>query len=402
MFCLFQFSFFIFSATAQVTIGADSQPNENAVLDLRSNYAPNKHGGLLLPRVELTALDDASPLAAHIEGMTVYNTKEDAANSLLKGIYYNDGEGWVRQQEAIQQESRTFVYVDKNSPNTAGAAFDDVSPLDEEGNANSNFQNDNTLKANANYLYIGLDNSMWIYNSTSSTYITYTSPAATAWYVAGTSTDAGASKTAHIKRSGAVTIDNRLIVTGGKTHANGAINMYYNPDEITKTGGYKQIGIASYTRQRIASGVENTEYLIGARSHTFLGDGSKGTLNVLKSVDVLYGIWETNVTGKVKTAYGIYVQGAKNSGTIDLSYDLYITSSKTGTTSWGVYVAGAEKRSLFSGRTLFYSGVQLGGGGGTAETDLTGTLRRDGANLIFHNGTEWRVVTTTKYSNQNP
>jgi hypothetical protein len=82
---------------AQVTIGNNSEPNSNAVLDLISNG--NK--GLLLPRVALSATNDPAPTTVHTAGMTVYNTAtSDVAIAfeyyVSPGLYYNDGTKWVR------------------------------------------------------------------------------------------------------------------------------------------------------------------------------------------------------------------------------------------------------------------------------------------------------------------
>jgi hypothetical protein len=62
-----------------------------------------------------------------------------------------------------------------------------------------------------------VDNSMWTYNGT--TYVTYTPPASTAWFTAGTTNDAGNSKTSSIYRTGNVGINinnplNKLVVRG--------------------------------------------------------------------------------------------------------------------------------------------------------------------------------------------
>jgi len=78
---------------AQVGIGTPS-PNNNAILELKSN---NK--GLILPRMALTATNNASPLSAHVTGMTVYNTDTNtssSANAVYPGEYYNDGTKWMR------------------------------------------------------------------------------------------------------------------------------------------------------------------------------------------------------------------------------------------------------------------------------------------------------------------
>lgn len=78
--------------SAQVKIGGtDGTPNVNAMLEVE---ATDK--GILLPRVALTALTDEAPLAAHVQGMIVYNTTVDAAENLDLGLYQNDGTQWKR------------------------------------------------------------------------------------------------------------------------------------------------------------------------------------------------------------------------------------------------------------------------------------------------------------------
>ena len=81
----------------QVGIGTPN-PNANAVLELNST---NK--GLLLPRLPLTATNNASPLATHAVGMTVYNTATNTSsptNPVYPGEYYNDGTKWERKLSA--------------------------------------------------------------------------------------------------------------------------------------------------------------------------------------------------------------------------------------------------------------------------------------------------------------
>ena len=78
---------------AQVTIGSNSTPDANAVLDLISSGSK----GLLLPRLALSATNLASPLSAHTAGMTVYNTATTSGSyGVTPGLYYNDGTKWVR------------------------------------------------------------------------------------------------------------------------------------------------------------------------------------------------------------------------------------------------------------------------------------------------------------------
>ena len=49
---------------------------------------------MLLPRLGLSNTTSFSPLAAHVAGMTVYNTA--TAGDVTPGFYYNDGSKWVR------------------------------------------------------------------------------------------------------------------------------------------------------------------------------------------------------------------------------------------------------------------------------------------------------------------
>jgi hypothetical protein len=84
------------SMNAQVLIGSENEPTPGAVLDL-NNASPGYIGGLLLPRVELTDLDDIttdiSAAAGHVadlKGLIVYNT-----STSTEGIYvWNGSNKW--------------------------------------------------------------------------------------------------------------------------------------------------------------------------------------------------------------------------------------------------------------------------------------------------------------------
>jgi len=92
-----------------------------------------------------------------------------------------------------------IVYVNSTSPITA-TIFDTENPP---------VTNDNALKNDVANLYIGTDASTWVYNST--TYVTKSVTATSSnFYLAGTTTDAGNTKTGHITRSGAVTLTGSL------------------------------------------------------------------------------------------------------------------------------------------------------------------------------------------------
>lgn len=78
------------SSSAQVKVGNNPTTiNANSVLEMEST---NK--GMLLPRLGLSSTSSFAPLAAHVAGMTVYNTA--TAGDVTPGFYYNDGSKWVR------------------------------------------------------------------------------------------------------------------------------------------------------------------------------------------------------------------------------------------------------------------------------------------------------------------
>jgi len=95
-------------AVAQVKIGTNSAPRAGAILDLNSELK----GGLLLSVVELTSLTDVphnetdpahavfpgyKPSEKHkMRGALVYNRRDDPANKIRPGVYYWDGERWIR------------------------------------------------------------------------------------------------------------------------------------------------------------------------------------------------------------------------------------------------------------------------------------------------------------------
>jgi len=79
------------NVNAQVTIGSQEAPVEGAILELRSDKL-----GFLPPRVVLSELSNPEPLPNHVEGMVVYNTKNDPSKDLQTGLYYNDGSRWIR------------------------------------------------------------------------------------------------------------------------------------------------------------------------------------------------------------------------------------------------------------------------------------------------------------------
>lgn len=83
---------------SQVTIGAGTAPNPNAILDLKENADGSSTRGLLLPRVALHATDLPNPMQEHVAGMLVFNTVTAGTgeNRVTPGYYFNTGEQWER------------------------------------------------------------------------------------------------------------------------------------------------------------------------------------------------------------------------------------------------------------------------------------------------------------------
>ncbi|WP_060875644.1 hypothetical protein [Myroides odoratus] len=80
---------------SQVTIGSSFAPNNDALLDLKTNLDDSSSKGLLLPRVALLSKKLATPLTTHVNGMFVYNTS-NINSEIFPGCYYNNGVEWIR------------------------------------------------------------------------------------------------------------------------------------------------------------------------------------------------------------------------------------------------------------------------------------------------------------------
>lgn len=85
---------------AQVTIGSEKPPHEDALLDLKQYDNGHSDKGLLIPRLSLTSTTAPNPLVTHTGGMIVYNYA--TAGDVTPGLYYNNGQKWIRAISAAE------------------------------------------------------------------------------------------------------------------------------------------------------------------------------------------------------------------------------------------------------------------------------------------------------------
>jgi len=191
-----------------------------------------------------------------------------------------------------------IVYVNATSPITA-TIFDTENPP---------VTNDNLLKNDVANLYIGTDASTWVYNS--STYVTKSVTATSSnFYLAGTTTDAGNTKTGHITRSGAVTL------TGSLNMAIAKISITPN----TSAGSYDILTRNSSTTALEKKSVSDFIQTTGSQSKT-------GKLT-MSSTDVITGGF-VNINGATTGSFssnsnnstGFFNQNNNNS-TSDFNVD---------------------------------------------------------------------------------
>lgn len=157
-----------------------SLPDSNAVLELESTQK-----GFLLPRVQLLATNVATPLTAHIAGMTVYNTATAGTTpvNVLPGWYYNDGTKWVRL--AVASNGFSTILYGNGAP--TGSCTD------------ASLYTDTTTGSPT----VG---QQWTCSGGS--WVAYTAPSQTEWTYWGSNNDAGGDKVAWIERKGSIGINN--------------------------------------------------------------------------------------------------------------------------------------------------------------------------------------------------
>jgi len=146
-FCLLVFAILLGTTNqsfGQIGINSTaSPPAASAALDIDF---PDK--GVLIPRVELTSADAASPIASPSLSMLVYNTATAGAppNNVSPGFYYWDGSawvalltgtgantGWATTGNAGTSSTTNFIGTTDSEPLTFRTADTEQMTLDESG-----------------------------------------------------------------------------------------------------------------------------------------------------------------------------------------------------------------------------------------------------------------------------
>jgi hypothetical protein len=124
------------TATAQVKVGDNvTTLNASSLLELESTSK-----GLLFPRVALTGTTAFAPLAAHVAGMTVYNTA--TAGDVTPGLYTNDGAAWVKLGGSSSPAFSSVTYTKTSaytSLNTAEVTPNNITTIVFSGSGPGNF-----------------------------------------------------------------------------------------------------------------------------------------------------------------------------------------------------------------------------------------------------------------------
>jgi len=236
-------------------------------------------GTILLDTITIDlSYNDVTPsISADVKPNSIDATH--LSNSINVSEFVNDSdyatEAYVDSK--IPVDYSKVVYVDSNNPNTA-TIFDSNNPPT---------VNDDTLKTDVNNLYVGLNASTWVYNSTSLTYITEPITSGTSnFYLGGTLIDAGGNKITAIERTGTVggapgTLSHHFVTKAQHDLKENSSNKTGTvAGNEASTSLYLHIaGMIAYFQQKLTSGT-NLKTVNGS---TLLGSGNLVTPDMTTS-----------------------------------------------------------------------------------------------------------------------
>lgn len=178
-------------------IGTDPFIKQSDIVQYTNEEAQDAIGTILsdTSTIDLSYNDGTPSISADVKVNSI--DASHLSNSINVSEFINDSDYATETyvDSKIPSDYSKVVYVDSNNPNTA-TIFDLNNPPT---------VNDDILKTDVNNLYVGLNASTWVYNSTSLTYITELITSSTSnFYLAGTVIDAVGNKTTAIERTGTV------------------------------------------------------------------------------------------------------------------------------------------------------------------------------------------------------
>ncbi|MDI3320113.1 beta strand repeat-containing protein [Pinibacter soli] len=269
---------------AQTKIGGAPGPaNTDAYLQLGDATGASK--GLLMPRVILKSTDLAFPLSAHVAGMYVYNTATAGSGTtqVTPGLYYNDGTQWQRVTTG-----QTSI-LGSNAPTGTAAVGTIYTDTLTYLNNDWTVQNPND-DFGQQYTY---DGSSWI---------SYSAPASTEWYLKG-GNDAGGNKKMLIYRDADINVNGLTVGRGGgniSTNAAVGGGALFNT-----TTGVWNTALGGSTLTSNTTGVFNTA--VGGEA---LMNNTTGVYNTALGVNSLM----KNIAGSYNTAVGTNAGQNQTSG----------------------------------------------------------------------------------------
>lgn len=116
---------FTFSSINAQNVGINSSgatPDASAGLDV--DFSDK---GILIPRVALTSITDATTIASPTTSLLIYNTASvgTVPNNIFPGFYYWDGNGWARLMHNLSRKN--VLGIDRSTTSTTLANVTDLS-----------------------------------------------------------------------------------------------------------------------------------------------------------------------------------------------------------------------------------------------------------------------------------
>jgi len=282
---------------AQVGVGTNT-PNPSAMLEISTTDK-----GFLPPRIALTGTTDVLTIPSPVAGLMIYNTSTtgSSSNSVTPGFYYYDGSKW---QRIINQQPDATIVFNSANPNLNGTTFIPNIP------------------SSTDYIYVSSsDNSQWTWDGI--TYLTYSPPASTAWYLSGSNNDAGSNKAGAITRSGKVGI--------GNNNPNANLDIRNFPTNTSDPGsGY--FGLGTTTESASTAGAGALRYTTSSGGALEYSNGS--SWNLLTSSAQRANVYATRLSSS---------DFSVNNSTADNTFGDFSASSGSGTANFnsttGVFTA---------------------------------------------------------------